>query len=85
MYHELIHLGYKGESWTGISSDAYGKPYGQAFRGKGKAQVLQGMRGKSGMTTRNYRHSTFPLYWKFVRIIYKKQTGATTAACRHLL
>lgn len=31
------------------------------------------------MSTRNYHHSTFPLYWKFVRIFYKKQTGATTA------
>ncbi|WP_329758175.1 hypothetical protein [Allisonella histaminiformans] len=79
MYHELIHLGYKGN-------------HGQVYHLMRMANLMgkrsgekQGMRAKSGMTTRNYRHSTFLLYWKFVRIFYKKQTGATTAACRHLL
>ncbi|WP_413464530.1 IS3 family transposase [Allisonella histaminiformans] len=85
VYHELIHLGYKGNHEQIYHLMRMANLMGKRPGEKGKPKSYRGCVEKGGMTTRNYRHLAFPLYRKFVRIFYKKQTGVTTAACRHRL
>ncbi|WP_413464318.1 IS3 family transposase [Allisonella histaminiformans] len=59
VYHELIHLGYKGNHEQIYHLMRMANLMGKRPGEKGKPKSYRGCVEKGGMTTRNYRHLAF--------------------------